>query len=70
MSAGAKIVPICNVKELHKVDSNPIIYDNLQPRQNQAPELEQQCWDPQGCKFILNEDTRRVRTASWFFLSP
>ena len=56
-SASTKTVPIRNLNELHKIDSNQIIYDNLYKRQNQASELEQQCWDQQGCKFPIKQFT-------------
>lgn len=52
-SANTKTVPICNLNELHKIDSNQIIHDNLYKRQNLTPKLEQQCWDQQGCKFNI-----------------
>lgn len=38
--ARTKIITICNLNELRKIDSNQITYDNLHKRQNQAPKLE------------------------------
>ena len=52
-STSTKTVPLCNLNELRKIDSNQIIYDNLYKRQNLTPKLEQQCWDKQGCKFNI-----------------
>lgn len=37
--ARTKIITICNLNELHKIDANQITY-NLYKRQNQAPKLE------------------------------
>lgn len=40
-SASSRAVPIHNLNELHKIDSNQITYDNLYKRQNKTSELEQ-----------------------------
>lgn len=60
---------ICNLNEFRNIDASQIIY-NLYERQNQAPEVEQQCWDQQGCKFNIKLGLTEGLMASWFFLSP